>query len=564
MNFWKPFVRPTFAVPMLLAFVGTMPAADSPTTNMDEAILKEVGIGTDSAALLAFFRQRTALAADKDRLAVLVRQLGDASFAARRKAAADLLAAGPAARSLLEAATRDADRERARQARECLAEIDKTFDPRCPEAGARLLAARKVTRAIPVLLSYLPFAEDEAARRIIRDSLAILCKAGPDAASALRAAATDSEPTRRATAARLLGGTADTEQQRVLSRLLADPDPSVRLEAACGLARAGDKKAVAVLITLLTDAPPRLAWRAEELLLRLAGASADAPALQPTEASRHRCHTHWQTWWAQNGRTVSLASLADPDKSRPLILIADLDEGRLLAFDFSWRPCWRIEDLAGPVHCEPLPSGRFLLAENHGQRVTERDRRGRIVWQHTTRGYPVSCWRAEDGNTFIATNEELLEVTPEGKEVWSHKRPEGIWYARPVRHGRIALLTAGKRQEGGLDKSCMVTISRSGEELQRFEVGLLSAWSSFTILPNDHCLVAESAEFSLPEFDRQGKKCRQYEHRWAANAAYLPTGNLLICEASEANRRVVEVNPAGKIVHEQKTSGRPWHVQILP
>jgi hypothetical protein len=217
-------------------------------------------------------------------------------------------------------------------------------------------------------------------------------------------------------------------------------------------------------------------------------------------------------------------------------------------------------DLDGPVDVQLLPSGRLLVAENHGSRVTERDRNGKVVWEKKTRSYPASCWRLDNGNTFIATRRELLEVTPEGNTVWSRTWPDEVCCARRLRDGGIALLTAS----GPQITNHLVYLSAARTEVRRVRVGSqVLPWSTFTILPDGHCLVpVHEGGFDVAEFDRGGRTvwgCRA--HR-AIGAARLPNGHTLL--SGWWVGCLLEVDRAGKVVREHKTEGVPWHVQVIP
>jgi len=67
-------------VAVCVLWAGSLPRAgiaqDATSAGPDEQLLKEAGLPIDGAGLLEFFRARSRLDADRDRLLVLVRQLG--------------------------------------------------------------------------------------------------------------------------------------------------------------------------------------------------------------------------------------------------------------------------------------------------------------------------------------------------------------------------------------------------------------------------------------------------------------------------------------------------------
>src|SRR5947199_56621 len=77
-----------------------------------------------------------------------------------------------------------------------------------------------------------------------------------------------------------------------------------------------------------------------------------------------------------------------------------------------------------------LSNGRILVAELDGGRVTERDRAGKIVWQHAV-ATPIYVRRMPGGNTFISTNHACFIVTPAGKEVFRYT-PEANFFIHSI------------------------------------------------------------------------------------------------------------------------------------
>src|SRR5262249_5385170 len=92
-----------------------------------------------------------------------------------------------------------------------------------------------------------------------------------------------------------------------------------------------------------------------------------------------------------------------------------------------------------------LPGGRVLVAEYQGQVVTERDVHGKILWEKRVTGNPTGCQRLPNGNTFIATYRQLVEVTRSGKEVYVHTPDPAkgnIYGAQKLPNGRILCIAS--------------------------------------------------------------------------------------------------------------------------
>src|SRR5439155_10404791 len=108
-------------------------------------------------------------------------------------------------------------------------------------------------------------------------------------------------------------------------------------------------------------------------------------------------------------------------------------------------PRWKIGNLIGPMDAHLLPNGRVLIAENSSARVTERDLNGDIKWEYATAGTtPICCQRLANGNTFIASYNQLIEVRPDHSEVYRYTPgPQFyIFSAHKTRNGLVACITA--------------------------------------------------------------------------------------------------------------------------
>ncbi len=70
-----------------------------------------------------------------------------------------------------------------------------------------------------------------------------------------------------------------------------------------------------------------------------------------------------------------------------------------------------------------LDNGHYLVAHYGGEKVTEYDRQGRVVWSVDVPGGPHSVIRLPDGHTLVAVadktqNPRLVELDEQGKCVW--------------------------------------------------------------------------------------------------------------------------------------------------
>jgi hypothetical protein len=307
----------------------------------------------------------------------------------------------------------------------------------------------------------------------------------------------------------------------------------------------------------LTEAPRDIAWRAEELLCRLAASDGPAVSLGAGDKeTRKKCREGWERWWAAAAGTVEISRLGPEEASLGLTVICDCDVEGNYRVGAVWecatdgKPRWQIKGVKNPADAQLLPGGRVLIAECQGFTVTERDREGKVHWSHTVDNYPVSCQRLPNGNTFIATYTELLEVTRDGKKEFSHKLAGSIYCAQKLLNGNILYAHSGGQ---------IVELGSNLRQVRSVTVGGLSAWASVVPLSNGHYLVSEYNKNSVIEIDEFGRtqwECTVPTPAWSTR---LPNGNTLV--ASTESHCIFEFDRAGKEVWKRETQGRPFRVR---
>jgi HEAT repeat protein len=552
-------IRAFFALALVGGLIGsTILAATEPDPDRaaDEKALKDAGLASDGASLLKFFRTRTLTDAEHDKLRDAVRLLGDDDFETREKATAQLKAGGKAVLPFLRPAVRDSDPEIAYRAKKCVAELEETPELSMLGAAARMLAIHRPKGTIETLLAFTPMIDDEYVREAIFQTLTRIGLKDGKADAAIVDAARNSQPARREAAAHVLSR-AGKNHRELLQKLLDDVDAHVRLRAASGLICGRDKDGVPVLLALLTDGPRETAWQAEDLLGRLAGSKSPAVALGfGNEASRKNCRNEWEKWWVHNSATLDMSQLEAGETSLGLNVVCDCDVEGNYRVGSVWecaadgKPRWQIKGVKNPADVQLLPGGRLLVAECQGFTVTERDREGKVLWSHAVDNYPVSCERLPNGNTFIATYTELLEVTRDGEKVYSHKTTASIFCAKKLRNGNI-LYAHGHGQ--------IVELGSNFKDVRSITLGGMSAWSSVEPLPNGRYLVSQYNKNQIVEVDEHGRtqwECAVQTPAWCTR---LPNGNTLV--ASTEGHRIIEFDRAGKEVWQRETQGRPFRVR---
>jgi HEAT repeat protein len=312
---------------------GRARAADADAGLADEVLLKSLHLGTDGPALLDFFRQRSNIQAPKDKLAELVKQLGDKELSTRTKAAAGLVAIGPAAIPALRQAVKDPDEgDAVALARRCLTAVEGEHSSAIPAAAARLLAQRRPDGAVDVLLAYLPFADNDDVIEEVKGALGSMAyKDGKPAPSLLKALADDSS-LRRAVAIDALCAAGPAEPRETLIKLLEDKKPIVRLRAGLALAKVREEKAIDTLIALLNDLPTKYGSQAEALLITIADEETVKAKLSNTPGAKEKCRDAWAKWWKDSADPEKLVgelrkrTLKDVERDKVLELIKKLGD----------------------------------------------------------------------------------------------------------------------------------------------------------------------------------------------------------------------------------------------
>jgi hypothetical protein len=526
--------------------LGAVARADTPAQRAaaDERVLKDAGLKTDPEALLQIFRQRTLNVEEKAKVDELIEQLGATGFKAREQATAALVARGPVVLDLLQGALKSTDPEVVRRAELCIQKIKKKdLAPQVLPAAARLVVHTRPPHAVEVLLAYVPFAENDGISEEVRSGLAALAVQGGKSDPALVAALADKSAVLRAAAGEALA--AVPAQKAAVHKLLQDADAEVRMRVAAALVLNKDREAVRVLIDTIPELPQGKAWRAEDLLYRLAeGTTAPTAAVGSDAASRRKCRDAWLTWWKANEGKVDLAKLSQRPALLGYTLLVMLDENRIIEVGPDQKIRWEINNLELPLDVQPLDNDHVLVAEYKAGRVTERNHKGDVLWQRRVFG-PLMAQRLRNGNTFIATDQQVFEVDRAGSEVYRFGLPPGerIMKAVKLDSGEIMCLTTESR---------VVRLNTSGKEVHSFAVNLNQKLfgGRLYVQPTGRVLVPHNAENKVIEYDAQGKVV------WEANvdspiaAVRLANGHTLV--TSMAQLRAVELDRAGHEVWQYR------------
>ncbi len=513
---------------------------------------------TAGPELLEAFRKRTLTPEATARMRALVRRLGDISYPVRAAAAAELAALGRMALPVLREAIRDPDAEIARQAASIMQRVELAPSDVLPATAARLVALRKPAGAAEVLLAYLPSADTEEDAAAVETALAAVAVREGKPEPAVLKALDDPSGRRRAAAGEALCRAGSASAIDAARRLLQDSDPAVRLRVATALTTAGRKEAVPVLIDLIAVLPREQSWQAQEVLTRLAGDGAPEPGVDDGPG-RKKTLEAWLAWWKANADRVNLAQhSAQPQilGYTDIVLVEDTGLGRVVELGRDGKVRWQIEGLQYPVDAWVLPGNRVLIGEYNGMRVTERDIKGKILWEKNgLNERVVNVQRLPNGHTFIATQFSLIEVDRAGKEVSRSRgfNGHGLWAAFRSADGSMTCLANGNPNR-------CVRLDRTGKEVKSFTINAGGGWTSgIDTVGRGHILVSNHNANKVQEYDGDGKLVWEADAPAITTATWTANGHALV--ASYGTNRVFEVDRNSKVVWEHKDALHPFRAR---
>ncbi len=245
------------------------------------------------------------------------------------------------------------------------------------------------------------------------------------------------------------------------------------------------------------------------------------------------------------------------------ILISDHGpRGEIVSMDWpSGKVYWTKKNGRGH-DVQSLGNGHVLFTIAPEKRVVELDAKQQEVWSYGTGlDHPLSAQRLENGNTLIgdARLGKVIEVDKAGKEVWQYQAAN-LANMR-MRNSRRTPQGTTLIAEEAIAK--ILEVDRAGKVIwtwQAPEGDKRRAYQALR-LKNGNTLISISDPGEVVEVKPDGSVARRIagadmalQFGWASGMAEMPNGNLLIVDYT--GRRIVEVDPAGKLVNELRTGDR--------
>ncbi len=502
-------------------------------------------LSTEGVKLIDEIKKRTVTELDKDKTAKLIEKLGDDDFGVRERATKELKSMGSVVIPMLRiAASTSSDLEVRQRSNDCLKAIEGNPAVPLSPVVPRIIALRKPEGAIEALLNYMPSASDDIIAAEVQLAINALAFNDGKPNPLLLTSLEDKSPARRGAAGDALAQEHGEEYLPSIKKLLQDPDPAVRLKVALALSFVRQKEAVPVLIAALADAPTEQAIQAEEYLYRIAGDKAPAN-LPGGENERGKRRDAWLKWWKEQGDKVVLldrSALSQITRFLNYTLLVSQQTNTVSELGADGKQRWAITGLVGPFDAQVLPGDRVLIAEYNGQRVTERNFKGDILWQKAVTNYPIQAQRLKNGNTFIVTRNQVFEVDRAGKEVYTIERPHDVMSAARLRDGQIVIVS---------NQGTVNWVDTAGKSIRSFATQGVSGYAN-EVLPNGHVIIPLSWQNRVTEYDKEGKQVWEKTVEQPMSAFRMPNGNTIMATQSWP-AKVVELDKEGKKVNEITT-----------
>lgn len=541
--------QPVIKVDVKKADDKAAPKADEPfdQRKADLELIKSAGFTDDVKSLTDFYKSHTVTEADKTRLVALIKKLGSDNFEEREAASEELAKAGVGAIALLKSGLKDGDYEIVRRCDLALKTIEKIPTRSLAQAAARLLANHKDDTITEVLLNYLPLAEDDGVADEIRNSFAALVMRDGKADKILEATLENKDKLKRGAAAEAFARTKDkAAHTRIKEFIKKEAEGDIKMLVAVALVgEARDRAMISEMIAYIPDSSVEIAWRAEELLFRLAGEDGPVVAVGGDKAAREKARDEWKKWYEANEKKVDMAKL-DDESSYNLTIVCETPLrgglGRVVALGPDAKERWMVKNFNWPMDAVPLPGKKVLVAEHNRNRIIELDIATNKELSFETINQPCNVGRLPNGQFWAVGRNQIIEWERGDKsgrkQVFNFVRNEyDIVAGGRLKNGEYVVLT---------QNSQLLKIDRKGAVTKTHGVGGgngINYYSTVDVLPNGKVLC--TLVNSVTEYDiDSGKQGWSANFQWATSAVRLRNGNTLV--GHQNNNRIVELDKDGK------------------
>src|SRR5262249_6575500 len=183
---------------------------------------------------------------------------------------------------------------------------------------------------------------------------------------------------------------------------------------------------------------------AEDYLFRLARDNPPKDLPSDDDKKKERS-TAWQKWWDDNQKNIVMVDRFSPEvRARYVgnVLLIQANNNQIVEMDKNNKVVLTMTGLLNPWDAHWIGNNKLLVAEYNGMRVTERDKDGKILWEHKLDFYPMQAERLRNGDTFIVGQNKIVQVNRAKREGLKIDRNQpDVRTARRLPNGQIILLT---------------------------------------------------------------------------------------------------------------------------
>lgn len=547
--------------------------AKTDTTLSDTDSLKQAGLPADQPGpLIDYLKVRTLTEGDQTKIADVIKKFGADDFEDRVKATEEIERFGPAAIGPLKSAERDPDPEIAYRAKQALKRMEKVPHSQVSAAAVRTLVKLKPKEAAAVLIAFLPMADTDEVAEEIRTGLIALAVADGKPEPALVAALEDKNVLRRSIAYVALTEGGDSDERIRIKEAFPLVKAAIRKETDVDakfhglwslLITTREKEFVPDLLALIPKLPRGRIWQLEEFLLQLAGDSKPADGkFGKTEESLTKAKDAWAGWWTKKGAGLDLVKF---DFKPRITGYTDIIE-----YDYRGYGVYRVTTLGPdlkekakigatgvnnlnyPSDVKKLPNGNYLIAEQNGNRITERDSNSKII-KTINVSQPLAIDLLPDGGMIVVSRNQVVKFDKEGKQDWAFQRQQyDIMGGRRLPGGDIIFIT--NTFQGA---NCF-RLDKDGKEVGKpLTLGRIQNYQSIDATGDDKIMVCEFnrvIEYDLKADKDKPKELWSYSANNPTSCQRLPNGNTLITQINQPpNGRVIEVDATGDVLWEYES-----------
>jgi outer membrane protein assembly factor BamB len=326
--------------------------------------------------------------------------------------------------------------------------------------------------------------------------------------------------------------------------LLNSDEPRVRYKVALAFAKLGDKRSIEPLVSSISSVSQWESSLLDHFLRKLLPTNPPPVGLPQPELQKE---------WAKRTTDSSIipeAQIAFNAKNMGKTLVVLLDAGRIIMLDSSNNILWKIDNLQFPLDAQILPDEKVLVAEHQGNKVTERNKKGEIIWEKKIDG-PLAVQKLEDGSIFIASKTNIVFVDQKGKEISEFTPPnnEPIMKANIASNGDICLVLSTPQ-----GNAKFVRFDKNKKPVATYDIDVRTSGGKVDILPNGNSLITEVYGNRVIEFNNEGKEVWKFECEQPVAAVRLPNGNTLV--TSMTQMKALEIDPKGKEIWSYKSNTR--------